>query len=87
MSSHLCLTVPLLMAVAKDSNASALDAGMQVLLTFFSHVPRAKESAKDLVVLVIKHGFAGRPATAEKAREAVLKAMELAETQHRARVG
>jgi hypothetical protein len=68
--------VPLLAGAAKDSNASALDAGTSMILSYFTNVAGPHGEAQKLTSLMIKSGFAGRASTCSNAKSAVLKAME-----------
>ena len=66
---------PRLVKIAKETNASALDSGLAAILAFCSAADSAGTVAEDISPWVIKSGFPGKPATAEKAKAIVLQLM------------
>ena len=66
--------------LAKDSNASAFEAGLEALRMFVDRYPAAPSSAEEVVPLLIKHGLSGRPAVVEKVVQIILLFMEVRNT-------
>lgn len=61
--------------VAKESNASALDAGLDALIAFFENNTDGGSLPEQITPLLIKSGFGGRPAIVKKALSVILKAL------------
>lgn len=65
-------------AVAKDSNASAFDAGLAALEVFVDRSPSYAEGvAEDVVPLLVANGFNGRPKVVEKTLRILLLFVEV----------
>lgn len=63
--------------MVQDSNASCLDVALDALLAFAETFDKASEFSADLTPAVVSKGLGGRPATASRAEEALLKLMEV----------
>ena len=81
-----CMPGPLLTGLAKDNNASALDAGIDALDVFVQRGRNAAAAAEEIVPLLIVSGFSSRPKTVEKTRKLLLTFMEVSIHKSRMRV-
>lgn len=63
--------------MVQDSNASCLDVALDALLAFAENYAKASEYAADLAPATVQKGLSGRPGTASRAEEALLKLMEV----------
>ena len=61
----------------QDSNASCLDVALDALLAFAETFAKASEYSADLAPGIVAKGLSGRPGTASRAEEALLKLMEV----------
>lgn len=66
-----------LKGMVQDSNASCLDAALDAVLAFAEAFAKATDFSADLVPAMVTKGLSGRPGTASKAEEALLKLMEV----------
>lgn len=63
--------------MVQDSNASCFDVALGALLAFAESFAKASEYSADLGPGIVSKGLSGRPATASKAEEVLLKLMEV----------
>lgn len=77
LGHNIRLSAPFLRGMIQDSNASCLDVALEAVLIFADTYNQASQHSSEVAPGIVAKGLSGRPGTATRAEEALLKFMEV----------